>query len=340
MRLAYEALSWGTRVRDARDAWDVVTRVDHPDVGLLLDSYHFFVRDNPLDDLDRIDGDRVFLVQLADAPRFVMDTIRHSRHFRLFPGQGDHDVVEFVRRITARGFDGWLSHEVFNDEFRAAPPLQTALDGYRSLVWLDEQLSSHQPDPLGPISLVEVVGREADAIGDLLERAGAELTHTGTGPRARALRWGDAHVVIEPGASDHEMATVAMLGISPPQSVMERLVRRASTYRGPGCSPRPRRRRRRRHAGSARAVRPSRRWRSAEDRLPAGGGDLGRTGGAPRFLDAPAGPRGRRGRGAATALDTVTDTSSWSVDRGAESRLAVRRSYAGCVPTSRDDARA
>lgn len=234
VRLAYEALSWGTRIRDAVDAWDVVTRVDHPAVGLLLDSYHFFVRDNAMSTIDDIDGSRVFLVQLADAPRFVMDTVRHSRHLRLFPGQGDYPIVEFVRRIRATGFDGWLSHEIFNDEFRAAPPERTARDGYRSLTWLDEQLSASAPSAPGPVRVIEITGPGAKAIGELLGRTGTHVTHRGRG--STAFRWGHATIVCETNGHGGGTATVRTIGFTPSPTHLSSLIDRVATYRTDGST--------------------------------------------------------------------------------------------------------
>ena len=39
IRLAYEAVPWG-RLRTHEDAWRIVQRVDHPALGLCLDSFH------------------------------------------------------------------------------------------------------------------------------------------------------------------------------------------------------------------------------------------------------------------------------------------------------------
>jgi 4-hydroxyphenylpyruvate dioxygenase len=57
-----------------------------------------------------------------------------TRHFRNFPGQGDLDIVGFLRAALASGNRGPLSLEVFNDEFRAPPARLIARDGMRSLI--------------------------------------------------------------------------------------------------------------------------------------------------------------------------------------------------------------
>ena len=44
IRVGYEALCWGRFVNDHRDAWEVVRRADHPNIGLILDSFHTLAR--------------------------------------------------------------------------------------------------------------------------------------------------------------------------------------------------------------------------------------------------------------------------------------------------------
>src|ERR687886_1544202 len=73
VRVAFEALAWGRHVNDYRDAWEVVRRADHPAIGLVLDSFHALVRDTELRTLRAIPKDRIFLVQVADAPKLDMD---------------------------------------------------------------------------------------------------------------------------------------------------------------------------------------------------------------------------------------------------------------------------
>ena len=140
LRVGFEALAWGRHVNDYRDAWEVVRRADHPAVGLVLDTFHIFARRTDLKALPAIPGDRIFLVQLADAPWLDMDVIQWSRHFRCFPGQGDLPLVDFMAAVQATGYRGDLSLEIFNDQFRSGSPRTVAVDGQRSLAFLMDQL--------------------------------------------------------------------------------------------------------------------------------------------------------------------------------------------------------
>jgi 4-hydroxyphenylpyruvate dioxygenase len=141
MRIAYEALAWGSRVNRFSQVWEVVKRVNHPALGVALDSFHTLaLRDDPAP-IAQLPGERIFYVQLADAPWVNTDVLTHSRHYRCFPGQGELDVTGFVSRILDAGYSGTISLEIFNDEFRSAPARAYAVDAMRSLLWLEEQVA-------------------------------------------------------------------------------------------------------------------------------------------------------------------------------------------------------
>lgn len=168
LRVGYEALAWGRHTRRWRQAWDIVERADHPALGLVLDSFHTLSLGDSLHGVDAVPADKIFFVQLADAPRLSMDVLSWSRHYRNFPGQGDLPVTDFARAVLQAGYTGPLSLEVFNDDFRAAPAQPTAQDGLRSLIWLESEAggtSLPEPPVLGGVDFIEfavdyVAGRE------------------------------------------------------------------------------------------------------------------------------------------------------------------------------------
>ncbi|MBB3192240.1 bifunctional sugar phosphate isomerase/epimerase/4-hydroxyphenylpyruvate dioxygenase family protein [Halomonas cerina] len=140
IRIGFEALAWGRHISDYRDAWEVVRRADHPALGVVLDSFHILSRGHDLSTIGRIPREKIFFVQVADAPLLDMDILQWSRHFRCFPGQGRLPLKAFMEALATSGYDGPLSLEIFSDAFRAAPTDATALDGLRSLIWLENLL--------------------------------------------------------------------------------------------------------------------------------------------------------------------------------------------------------
>ncbi|WP_104103690.1 bifunctional sugar phosphate isomerase/epimerase/4-hydroxyphenylpyruvate dioxygenase family protein [Arthrobacter sp. 08Y14] len=141
IRLAYEALAWGRYVNDYEHAQRIVDLADHPNVGTCLDSFHILSRGADPSGIEKIPAEKIFFVQLADAPELSLDVLSWSRHYRVFPGEGAFDLTAFMVHLVRSGYDGPVSLEVFNDVFRQTSEDRTAVDAMRSLIWLEERTS-------------------------------------------------------------------------------------------------------------------------------------------------------------------------------------------------------
>ncbi|MGW7053207.1 bifunctional sugar phosphate isomerase/epimerase/4-hydroxyphenylpyruvate dioxygenase family protein [Streptomyces sp. NPDC054887] len=184
IRIAYEALAWGRHVATYPHAWRIVRAAGHPNLGLCLDSFHILSRGSDPEGIEAIPGDRIFYLQLADAPLLAMDVLQWSRHYRCFPGQGGFDLAGLLARVLRTGYAGPLSLEIFNDAFRQADTGRTAVDGMRSLIALEESVSqvlgtrSPLPAPVRPegFAFVELATRDHRRLGGLLTALGFART--------------------------------------------------------------------------------------------------------------------------------------------------------------------
>ncbi|UUT20650.1 3-dehydroshikimate dehydratase QuiC [Pseudomonas sp. T8] len=157
LRIGYEALAWGRHVNTYQQVWDIVREADHPSLGVLLDSFHTLSLKGDPAAIAEIPGDKIFFVQMADAPILAMDVLEWSRHFRCFPGQGDFDLPGFLAPIIKSGYTGPLSLEIFNDGFRAAPPRANAADGLRSLLYLEEKTRQRLAQETTPVANIDTL---------------------------------------------------------------------------------------------------------------------------------------------------------------------------------------
>ncbi|ALM53918.1 bifunctional sugar phosphate isomerase/epimerase/4-hydroxyphenylpyruvate dioxygenase family protein [Halomonas huangheensis] len=205
LRIGYEALAWGRHISDYRDAWDVVRRADHPALGLVLDSFHILSRGHDPAAIADIPVEKIFFVQVADAPLLDMDVLQWSRHFRCFPGQGRLPLKSFMSALAKTGYRGPLSHEIFSDAFRAAPADVTAMDGMRSLIYLENLVpEGHWADALPAASdyrgihFIEFTLDEDSAapLGEFIGALG--FRHVGRHRSKNVELWkqGDIHLVL------------------------------------------------------------------------------------------------------------------------------------------------
>jgi 4-hydroxyphenylpyruvate dioxygenase len=139
VKVAYEALAWGKYVSDYEHAHRLVEAVDHPNLGTCLDSFHILSRDWDTAPIEAFSPEKIFFVQVADAPKLSLDVLSWSRHYRVFPGEGQFELAKFMGHVVRAGYTGPVSLEVFNDVFRQSDVNRTAIDAMRSLIWLEEQ---------------------------------------------------------------------------------------------------------------------------------------------------------------------------------------------------------
>ncbi|WP_328477955.1 sugar phosphate isomerase/epimerase and 4-hydroxyphenylpyruvate domain-containing protein [Streptomyces sp. NBC_00377] len=211
IRVAYEALAWGRHVSTYDHAWRIVETAGHPALGTCLDSFHILSRSSGPKDLagiEDIPGEKIFFLQLADAPLLGMDVLQWSRHHRCFPGQGGFDVAGLVRHVLRTGYEGPLSLEVFNDVFRQAEAGPTAVDARRSLLLLQEEAGIRTlPAPAVPtgIAFAELVTHDAEPVAALLAGLGFARTARHRGKPVELWERGEARVLVntDPAAHPH-----------------------------------------------------------------------------------------------------------------------------------------
>lgn len=226
LKVGYEALAWGRHINDHRDAWEIVRRADHSNVGLILDSFHTLSRGIDLNSIRAIPKDRIFMVQIADAPLVNMDLLYWSRHFRNMPGEGDLPVVHFARAVADTGYDEYLSLEIFNDQFRGGLPRVIAADGHRSLICLSDavrragqtEIFSLKPMPgpveIGGIAFIEFTTDDTEAaeLTSILRSLGFSKTADHRTKKVELYEQGEIRILVNTGEEGFAGASYAVHG--------------------------------------------------------------------------------------------------------------------------------
>lgn len=134
LQLGFEGLGWSHRLNRLADVWRAVALTDAANLGIVIDSFHCgMVGDTPAD-IAPIDPARITLLQVSDArPMAGLAVKEVSRHHRCFPGEGELGVRALVEAVRAKGYDGVVTVELFNDAYRAMPPQTVARMAMASL---------------------------------------------------------------------------------------------------------------------------------------------------------------------------------------------------------------
>jgi 4-hydroxyphenylpyruvate dioxygenase len=236
IRIAYEALAWGRHVSAYDHAWRIVEAADHPALGVCLDSFHIFSRGSDPKGIADIPGEKIFFLQLADAPLMAMDVLQWSRHYRCFPGQGGFDLAPLVEQVIRSGYRGPLSLEVFNDVFRQADAGRTAVDALRSLITLEESAGiAAPPAPARPtgFAFAEFATPDTVRIGGLLTALGFARTGKHAHKPVELWEQGDARLLLNTGGGRpwRDGPVLAAIGLETPDPA--RSVARAEALLAP-----------------------------------------------------------------------------------------------------------
>lgn len=181
-RAALIALPWARHITSELQASEIVKAVDSPAFGVALNSFFALAGGAQAARLRDIPGDRIFHVQLSDAPALDFDITRLKSHFSLLPGQGGLNLASFVRIVARSGYVGpWSIARVgaTADSGREAH----ARDAYRALVSLLDEVAAREPALARPIEdlppritttgleFMEFAanGADRDRLNDLLE---------------------------------------------------------------------------------------------------------------------------------------------------------------------------
>jgi len=126
LKLSFEFLGFGwCSVRTPRAAAEILRKVDRDDIGLTLDTAHFFGGGGSMDELDRLDPGRIFAFHLDDLEDTPREAIRDST--RLLPGSGVIPLAGICARLKGIGYDGPCAIELFRPEYWNWDPLELAI---------------------------------------------------------------------------------------------------------------------------------------------------------------------------------------------------------------------
>jgi sugar phosphate isomerase/epimerase len=101
-----------------------------PNVGLLLDAWHWYHAGATTDDILKAGKNRIVHVHFDDAAKLPPEQVRDDE--RLMPGDGVINLVGFLQALQKIGYQDALSIEIFGKAVRAMPSEEAARIGLES----------------------------------------------------------------------------------------------------------------------------------------------------------------------------------------------------------------
>ena len=138
-KLAKEARQYGIKialeflyferasVRTIGFAREVVEKTAVSNIGIVVDSCHLYLGGSTAEELRDTPKEMIHIVHIDDIPQLSTELKDTDR---VIPGQGILPLSDFVKDLEHVGYDGYISLELFNEDFS-----QTSVDDFMNEVY-------------------------------------------------------------------------------------------------------------------------------------------------------------------------------------------------------------
>lgn len=107
---------------------EIITRVARENVGLVIDTFHFYAGGSKLESIEELDAERLYILHINDAEDLPRGELE-DRH-RLMPGQGILPLDETIGALKRAGYDRVASVEIFRPAYWKRDPFEIAREAH------------------------------------------------------------------------------------------------------------------------------------------------------------------------------------------------------------------
>lgn len=130
--LAFEFLGQtDCSVQTLPQAAEIAGRVGRDNVGLVIDSFHFYAGGSKVESIDALDARKLFIFHINDAEDLPLEQLE-DRH-RLLPGLGILPLREIVSALRRINYDRVTSVEIFRPEYWERDPIELAREAHQAV---------------------------------------------------------------------------------------------------------------------------------------------------------------------------------------------------------------
>jgi 2-keto-myo-inositol isomerase len=124
-------------VQTLAEAAEIVGRVGRANVGLVIDSFHFYAGGSSIKSIDALDARKLFIFHINDAEDLPREQLEDSH--RLLPGLGILPLGEIIQALRRINYDGVTSVEIFRPEYWERDPSELARQARAALAGVFEK---------------------------------------------------------------------------------------------------------------------------------------------------------------------------------------------------------
>jgi len=109
-------------------AHEIVRATGRPNLGLVIDSFHFYAGGSTIEMIEAVDPKLIYVFHINDAEDLPREQLL-DKH-RLLPGLGILPLREMIAAFRKIGYDNVASVEIFRPDYWAMDPFEVARDAH------------------------------------------------------------------------------------------------------------------------------------------------------------------------------------------------------------------
>lgn len=103
---------------------EIVEKVDRPNIGNVIDTFHFYAGNSTFEAIDAMKPEKLFIFHINDAENLPKEQLTDAQ--RLYPGEGILPIAEIKEHFDKIGYDRMVSIEIFRPEYWDQDPFEVA----------------------------------------------------------------------------------------------------------------------------------------------------------------------------------------------------------------------
>ena len=130
--LMVEHTRLSTLINNLRTALMVVRQAAHPNLKVMLDTFHFWSGMSKFEDLELLEMGELHHLHFEDIPG-NLPLEMFGQASRVFPGQGIAPLHKIIQVLKSKGYSGPVSLELFDPKIQSMDPYEVAMRAKKSI---------------------------------------------------------------------------------------------------------------------------------------------------------------------------------------------------------------
>ncbi|OIO00374.1 hypothetical protein AUJ67_06045 [Candidatus Desantisbacteria bacterium CG1_02_49_89] len=131
VKIAFEPIGMHPYVPKPQDALEIISAAGSDNLGIMLDTFHLYKSGVTLEEIKSVPVEKLLLVHVGDCEDAPREKLGAEQ--QVYPGLGVVPLVDIFRILRDKGYKGFLSVEIFRQDYWKENPEKIAADAKKYL---------------------------------------------------------------------------------------------------------------------------------------------------------------------------------------------------------------